>query len=107
MSAHHDSGSHHVTPLKVYITVAMGLFALTILTVVAHQFHHTLGVMAAPVAFLIATVKAVMVMLWFMHLKYENMTNRVIFGCGFLFLAILFIFCETDILTRVQQTSTL
>lgn len=105
--AHEHSGSHHVTPLSVYIKVASALFLLTFLTVIAHHFNYILGALAAPVAFLIATVKAVLVMLWFMHLKYDNNMNRVIFGSGFFFLFLLYLFSEIDIITRVFQTTTL
>jgi cytochrome c oxidase subunit 4 len=96
---------HHVTPFSTYIKVASALFALTILTVTAHQMH--LGVLAAPVAFLIATIKAVLVLLWFMHLKDDNYTNRVIFGSAFFFLVVLYTFCATDIATRVFESSSL
>ncbi len=96
---------HHVTSIKVYLKVAVALFALTILTVTAHQLH--LGAWAAPVAFLIASIKAALVLLWFMHLKDDSNQNRVIFACGFIFLFILFLFTSVDIATRVFETSTL
>lgn len=101
----HDAQGHHMTPIATYFKVAIALFALTILTVSAHQMH--LGAFAAPVAFLIATIKAVLVLLWFMHLKDDNMTNRVIFASGFFFLAVLYIFSIVDIMTRVFQNSVL
>ena len=104
---HEDSQGHHITPLNVYLKVAGGLFALTFLTVIAHHFNQYLGAMAAPVAFFIATVKAVLVLLWFMHLKYDSVTNRVIFGAGFFFLALLLAFCGLDIWSRVVEISTL
>jgi cytochrome c oxidase subunit 4 len=103
----HGPGSHHITPFSVYIKVAAALFALTFLTVIAHHFNATLGPLAGPVAFLIATVKAVLVMLFFMHLKYDNNMNRIIFGAGFFFLFLLYLFSEIDLLTRIFQTSTL
>ncbi len=108
-SSNHSEGEYgdlyHVTPFNIYMKVAGALFFLTFLTVGAHQLH--LGSMAAPVAFLIAAVKAALVLLWFMHLKYDNMTNRVIFGSGFFFLFLLFIFCFLDLGTRVVEMSTL
>lgn len=103
MSSNHNE--HHITPLSVYLKVAGALFALTILTVTAHQMH--LGILAAPVAFLIATVKAALVIMYFMHLKYDTPLNRIIFGCGFFFLLVLFIFSVLDIWTRLQYTSVL
>ncbi len=104
---HVDSQGHHITPFVVYLKVAAALFALTFLTVIAHHFSQQLGAFAAPVAFLIATIKAILVMLWFMHLKYESVVNRVIFGAGFFFLAILLAFSGLDIWTRVVVFSTL
>jgi cytochrome c oxidase subunit 4 len=104
---HNENDAHHITPLNVYLKVAGALIALTFLTVIAHHFHEQLGIMAAPIAFLIATVKAVLVMMWFMHLKYDSMINRVTFGAGFFFLALLLFFCGLDIWTRVAEFSTL
>ena len=104
---HHEHSPHHVTPMSVYIKVAIALYVFTILTVVAHYFHHALGSMAAPVALLIATIKAALVMLYFMGLKYDDNQNRVIFGCGFFFLILLYFFTVLDIVTRITQSSTL
>lgn len=107
MAQNHDNHAHHITPLSVYLKVAGALFALTFLTIIAHHFHVQLGVMAAPIAFLIATVKAVLVMMFFMHLKYDSIINRVTFGAGFFFLALLLFFCGLDIWTRVTEVSPL
>ncbi|MGZ3774801.1 MAG: cytochrome C oxidase subunit IV family protein [Pseudobdellovibrionaceae bacterium] len=97
----------HITPMATYLKVAGALFALTFLTVIAHQFHVELGAAAAPIAFLIATVKAVLVMMWFMHLKDDTNINRVIFGAGFFFLAVLILFTVLDMATRVVESSPL
>lgn len=107
MAANHSHGEPHITPMNTYLKVAGALFALTFLTIIAHNFKVYLGAFAAPVAFLIATVKAVLVMLWFMHLKDDNNTNRVIFGAGFFFLALLYLFSEMDIITRITEVSPL
>ena len=107
MASHNEHSPHHVIPMSVYIKVAVALYVFTVLTVVARQFEHVLGPMAAPVALLIATIKAALVMLFFMGLKYDDNQNRVIFGCGFLFLILLYFFSILDILTRITQSSTL
>lgn len=101
----HGSHSHHIIPFKVYIMTALALFVLTFATVGFHQLH--LGGWAGPVAFLIASIKAALVLLFFMGLKYDNMMNRVIFGTAFFFLALLFVFSALDIWTRVVEKSTL
>lgn len=100
-----SSNGHHITSFKTYLNVALALFVLTILTVVFHNLH--LGALAAPIAFLIATAKATLVLLWFMHLKDDSTINRVIFGTAFFFVFLLFLFSAIDVFTRVKETSTL
>ncbi|WII72108.1 cytochrome C oxidase subunit IV family protein [Bdellovibrio sp. 22V] len=97
----------HITPMSTYLKVAGALFGLTFLTVIAHQFHVQMGAFAGPVAFLIAAIKAAFVILYFMHLKDDTNMNRVIFGTGFFFLLVLFIFSVADIATRVTEVSPL
>lgn len=96
----HDAHAPHITPFAVYVKVALGLFALTFLTVGAHAVHEILGGAAPIVAFLIAAVKAFLVMYYFMHMKYENFENRITFALGFFFLLLLFGISVTDILSR-------
>jgi len=107
MAANQHHEEHHITPLSTYLKVAGGLFGLTFLTIIAHHFKTTLGGLAAPVAFIIALIKAFLVMLWFMHLKYDKPLNRAIFATGFFFLALLFVISALDIFTRVKETSVL
>ena len=68
------SGGHselgHIVPLKVYRTVLGILLVLTIITVAIAQFDF--GNMNLVVAMVVASVKAALVALFFMHLKYEN-----------------------------------
>lgn len=105
--AHHEGnhGGHHIIPFNIYVKVALALIVLTFATVFFHWMH--LGALAAPVAFLIAAVKAALVMLFFMGLKYDNKLNQVIFGTGFFFLFVLFLFSALDIWTRVKEVSSL
>ncbi len=103
MSEHHDV--YHLTPFKTYMVVFLSLLVLTVLTVWVATVDF--GAANAFIAFGIATVKAMLVLLYFMHLKYEVTTNRVIMASGFFFLALLFIFVLIDIVTRVPVESTL
>jgi cytochrome c oxidase subunit IV len=102
---HHFGGGHHIVPFPVLAKVAAALLLLTALTVATARMH--LGVLAAPVAFAIALVKAFLVMGFFMGLKYDVKSNRMIFASGFFFLLLLFFICALDIWTRVSQTNTL
>ena len=97
----------HISPMSMYLKVAAALFGLTFLTVFAHQFDAQLGALAAPIAFGIALIKAILVLLFFMHLKDDNNMNRLIFASGFFFLFILIFFCVLDIATRVTEVSPL
>jgi cytochrome c oxidase subunit IV len=98
---------HHITPFSTYMKVAGGLFALTFLTIAAHSIRQYLGAAAPLVAFGIAGVKAFLVMAYFMHLKYEGLENRLIFGLGFFFLLVLWAISITDILSRHLITGVL
>lgn len=99
----HDE--HFIIPFSILRNVAVGLLILTVLTVAAARMH--LGAFEGPVAFTIAFVKAMLVMSYFMGLKYDTKSNRWIFACGFIFLGLLFFFCSLDIWTRVLELNTL
>lgn len=96
---------HHIVPANLLTKVLFSLIGLTILTVVTAQMH--LGAVAGLVAFSIAGVKAYLVMAYFMGLKYDSPSNRIIFSTAFFFLIVLFFFCILDILTRTLEISTL
>lgn len=103
MANKHDGHDdlYHVAPLGNYFKIFGALLVLTFLTVMASGHFGHFDVV---VAMAIATVKAALVMLFFMHLKYDNMMNRVIIGCGFFFLMVLFFFSSLDLYTRVDAT---
>ncbi len=105
--ASHSHDEHHIMPFNTYLKVAGGLFLLTFLTVGAHALREHFEPFSAIIAFAIAAVKAYLVMSWFMHLKYDVPSNRIIFATGFIFLALLFAICMLDIYTRVFQGSVL
>lgn len=98
MAQNHNHQEHHVTPSAVLFKTFIALLVLTVLTVAAAQMH--LGWLATPIAFFIAITKAMLVMMYFMGLKYDTKLNRLTFGLGFFFLALLFVFCIIDIMTR-------
>lgn len=105
----HDNNEnlHHITPLGTYLKVAGALFVLTFMTIGFHALRAHLGHLAPLIAFSIAAVKAFLVMLWFMHLKYEDTMNRIIFASGFFFLLLLFGISILDIYSRFYQASVL
>ncbi|HRO65978.1 MAG TPA: cytochrome C oxidase subunit IV family protein [Pseudobdellovibrionaceae bacterium] len=98
---------HHVVEFSILLKTGIALFGLTFLTMFAFWMHHYLGAAGPIVAFLIAGVKAALVMMFFMGLKYDSLMNRFIFALGFFFLLLLFTLSALDIWTRVPLTSTL
>ena len=96
---------HHIVPFNIYIKVLSVLLVLTVLTVIVAQMDF--GIFNAFIAMGIATIKAVLVLLFFMHLKYDNKLFPVIFLTGVFLLVVLFLFCEMDIITRIPESSVL
>ena len=87
--ADHSGDGHgfaHPASLPVLYTVFLCLVALTILTVVANGW--PLGGFDIWVALGIASVKSLLVALFFMHMYWEKPLNAVIFISPFLFAAL-------------------
>lgn len=92
------SATKHVS-LGTYLVVFALLMILLILTVVA-AFVINLGNANILVALSIAIVKAVLVVLYFMHVKYASRLTKIFVSAAFLWLAILFALTFADYLTR-------
>lgn len=71
--AGHELG--HIVPFKIYLSVLIALLLLTIITVAVSRFDF--GVLNIVVAMIVASIKALLVALFFMHLKYENPITKV------------------------------
>ena len=96
-----DSHGHHVIPIKTYLCVFSALIALTILTVtLAAQDFGELNII---IAIAIASVKASLVFLWFMHLKYDEVTNRVIVLVSLFTVMLLGLFTAGHIWSRLSS----
>ena len=96
---------NHIIPFELYIKVLVALLVLTVITVAVAQVDF--GVLNTIIAMGIATVKAALVLLYFMHLKYDDKTYLVIFLSGVFFLLVIFLFCEFDLITRIPEKSVL
>ena len=82
----HDSLNHIVSP-KIYIVVGTALLILTGTT--AAVSYVDLGVFNAVVALFIACLKASIVVLFFMHVKYSSKLTKLTVGAGlFMFLTL-------------------
>jgi cytochrome c oxidase subunit 4 len=81
--------SSHVVSVRVYLAVFTALIALTATTVWAAR--HDFGLLNSPVALGIAVVKAMLVILFFMHVKYSSRLTKLVVACAFVWLAIMIV----------------
>lgn len=89
---------HHVLPLKVYLGAGATLLFLTIITVAVSFVH--LGPFNLVVAMLIASIKASIVALIFMHLAYDNKLFLSIFLISIAFVTVFIVLTMFDMFRR-------
>ncbi|PLX66641.1 MAG: cytochrome-c oxidase [Denitrovibrio sp.] len=89
---------HHIMSVKVATAVLAALLFLTFVTVAVSKVD--LGYFNVVVALLLATTKSLFVVLFFMHLKYENNTMKAFVFICFLILAIFIGFTFFDVAYR-------
>lgn len=91
--------AEHIVSRKTYIVVWAALMALMILT--AGLSRIDLGEWSTLVALAIAAIKALLVVLFFMHVRYESQKMAWVFVvAGFFWLGILLALTMTDYLSR-------
>jgi cytochrome c oxidase subunit 4 len=90
--------SEHIVSRKVYFGIFGALIALTFTTVLVARYDF--GRLNAIVAMTIAVIKATLVVLYFMHVRYSSRLTQVIVVSGFLWLFIMIAFTLSDYLTR-------
>jgi len=99
--------SGHIVPVKIYVAVFFSLLILTGLTTFAayidmgmtHIGHFTID-WNTVVALAIAVTKMLLVVLFFMHVKYSPGLTRLVVVAGFFWLAIMVALTLSDELTR-------
>jgi cytochrome c oxidase subunit 4 len=90
--------SEHVIAKRVYFGIFATLIALTALTTVVAYVD--LGALNTVAALAIAVCKGTLVVLFFMHLKYQPGLTRVTLLAAVLWLAILIGITMSDVFTR-------
>src|SRR5690349_14003788 len=78
----------HIASVRFYVGILAALMVLTLLTVGVASIH--LGKLNLAVAVVIASAKATLVVMFFMHLKYDNKFNATILICSLLFIGVFF-----------------
>ena len=104
-NAHSDHGhvghaqhEHHGPTLGIYLSVFAALMVLLVITLIAASW--PLGALNLPIAMAIAVAKALLVIIFFMHLGYGSHLTKFFAGATLLWLAILFIFIMGDYVSR-------
>ncbi len=84
----------HISSLQLYVGIFLALIFFTVVTVAVSYVH--LGSLNLAVAIIIASIKASLVVTFFMHLKYDNKFNALMFVCGLLFIGVFFAYTLND-----------
>jgi cytochrome c oxidase subunit 4 len=85
-------------PASVYFRVYLALMAMAALTTGIAFIN--LGFFAAPAALIVATAKTVLVVLYFMHVRFSSPVTKLFAGAGFFCLLILVVLTLGDVVTR-------
>jgi cytochrome c oxidase subunit IV len=94
----HLQGEKHLVPVRVYLTIFIVLMALTAITVTVAFID--LGPFNTVVALVIAVTKMLLVVLYFMHVRYSSRLTWVAVAGGFFWLALMLALTLGDYLTR-------
>ena|SRR5687767_9519756 len=100
-----SSPGHHVAPISMYLAVFGALIVGTILTVVVAKYD--LGPLNNIVMLAVAIAKALLVVLFFMHVRWSSRLTWVVAASGFFWLLILFTITMSDYMSRGWVAGTL
>jgi len=96
--------SEHIVPVRIYVTIFLALLVGTTLTVMA-AFYDFPWQFNTIIALTIASVKATLVVLYFMHVRYSSRLVWVIVAAALFWMAILFALTLSDYSTRQWLSS--
>lgn len=92
--------THHVSSIKTYLIIFGVLMALLGLTIAISFIDFGFAPLNIGIALLIAATKAVLVVLFFMHLRGGSRLSWAFAAAGFLWLGILLVLTMSDYLAR-------
>lgn len=95
--------AHHIVSSGIYLTSFLVLLVLTVLTVVVAYFNFG-GLWNLVIALGIATLKALIVVLWFMHVRYSGRLIQLTIVASLLFFGLLIFGTLMDVWTRNNVT---
>ena len=88
----------HIAPVRMYYAIFAALIVGTALTVIVAFFDF--GFMNNVIMLAIAITKALLVILFFMHVRWSSRLTWVVAGAGFFWLLILFGLTMADYMSR-------
>ena len=100
-----STNGHHVASVQLYMVIFAALIVGTILTVVVAKFDF--GFMNNIVMLAIACTKALLVVLYFMHVRWSSRLTWVVAASGFFWLLIMFALTMADYVSRGWVAGTL
>jgi cytochrome c oxidase subunit 4 len=92
--SHNPHGVGHLVPVGVLAATALALLVLTIITVWVASFDF--GNINIWIALAIAVAKGSLVVMFFMHLKYDRPFNALVFCASLAFVALFITLAMTD-----------
>jgi len=95
----------HIVPPKVYAAIFLILMAGTAVTVWAA--YHNFGLFNIVIALAIASFKATLVVLYFMHARYSPKRTQLVIVCSVFWLAIMLVLTLSDYSTRAPRQGSL
>lgn len=103
--AEHSEHSEHIVSPKIYLTIFLALIVGTSLTTWAA--FQDFGRFNIVIALFIATAKATLVVLYFMHARYSPKRTQLVIVCAIFWLAIMLTLTLADYQTRQPRVSRL
>jgi len=94
--------SEHIVSPKIYIVIFASLMLGTSITVWAA--FQNFGKFNIVIALVIATIKATLVVLYFMHARYSPKRTQLVIVCSVFWLAIMLALTLSDYATRSHET---
>lgn len=88
------SHTPHILPVSLYLTIGAALLVLTMVTVTVSQYDF--GPYNLVIAMMIASIKALLVAFFFMHLWFDSKVYFSIFAGALMFLAVFIVFTMFD-----------
>lgn len=93
-----NTAKHAPIPLGTYVMIWLALLVLTAATITAAGLHF--GNFSVLAAITIATIKGALVLLYFMHLKYEERVFKLMLGVALATLTIIMVLTFVDVAFR-------